>query len=67
MSDRKFSATVYMGPNTYYFMVIGARDIIDAARVAVGDCAEANPFWRVVRIAEMSKETEDAPLAIDGD
>ena len=62
--DRLFLATIYMGPNAYYALVVRAENMIRAATVAVGDCLEANPFWRVVRLSEVSKVADEAPLML---
>ena len=62
--DRLFVATIYMGPKTYYSLDIRAGDMVEAAREAVGACLEANPFWRVVRLSEISKIADEAPLAL---
>ena len=65
--DRLFVATIYMGPTAYYSLDIRAMNIIEAAKVAVGACLDANPFWRVVRLSEISRTADDAPLAVSSE
>jgi hypothetical protein len=64
---RDFTAMIYMGPQTYYSLEVQAVDLIQAAKVAVGACLDANPFWRVVRLSEVSKVADEAPLRIAGE
>lgn len=63
--QRRFTTTIYMGPKTYYYRFVTAQNIADASRAATLECAEANPFWRVIRIEEVSLDTDEAPLAIN--
>lgn len=67
MSERVYSAVVYMAPRTYYALDVKAGNLIDAATIATNACREANLLWRVVRLSEMSKEADEAPLTLSED
>lgn len=66
-TSMNFVATILMGPGTYYSMNLQAKNIEEAAKVALRSCLDANPFWRPVRISEVSKAADDAPLTVNVD
>jgi hypothetical protein len=63
--SRRYTAIVYMGPNTYYSLDFDVLDIVEAAKIATDACLQANPLWRVVRLSEASKEGDNAPLVME--